>query len=142
MILKDAINLVADRLVISRHTVYLYIRKSNKSKSNELCSRREKSRLWKTRGFSCLSICPSFTQKGHAISQIFFFQDGVSNGNGLVYPANDEFNLTQAWQVFSTQHHIPLHLCVAASQRRGVVDVLAAKETDKTNLAEGLRLQA
>ena len=51
----------------------------------------------------------------------------MSNGNGLVYPANDEFNLTQAWQAFSTQHRIPLHLCVAASQRRGVVDALTAK---------------
>ena len=40
-------------------------------------------------------------EKGHVINQIFFFQDGVSNGNGLVYPANDECNLTQAWQAFS-----------------------------------------
>ena len=87
--IKDAINLVADRLAISRHTVYLYIR------------------------------------------QIKQEQDG------LVYPANDEFNLTQAWQAFSAQHHVPLHLCVAASQRRGVVDALTAKNTDKINLAEG-----
>ena len=69
-------------------------------------------------------------EKGHAISQIFFFQDGVSNGNSLVYPANDEFNLTQAWQAFLAQHHVPLHLCVAASQRRGVVDALTAKDTE------------
>ena len=62
--------------------------------------------------------------------------------NGFVYPANDECNLTQAWQAFSAQHHIPLHLCVAASQRRGVVDALTAKETDKTNLAEGFKMQA
>ena len=35
-----------------------------------------------------------------------------------------------------------IFLCiyVAASQRRGVVDVLAAKETDKTNLAEGFEI--
>ena len=71
---------------------------------------------------------------------VVLWQDGVSNGNGLVYPANDEFNLTQAWQAFSTQHRIPLHLCVAASQRRGVVDALTAKETDKTNLAEGFEI--
>ena len=64
----------------------------------------------------------------------------MSNGNGLIYPANDEFNLTQAWQAFSAQHHIPLHLCVAASQRRGVVDALTAKDTDHTNLAEGFEI--
>ena len=79
-------------------------------------------------------------ERKHEIAQIFFFQEGVSNGNGLVYPANDEFNLTQAWQAFSAQHHIPLHLCVAASQRRGVVDSLTAKESDKTNLAEGFEI--
>ena len=63
--------------------------------------------------FLAYQFAQALLEKGHAISQIFFFQDGVSNGNGLVYPANDEFNLTQAWQAFSTQHRIPLHLCVA-----------------------------
>ena len=86
--------------------------------------------------FLAYQFAQALLEKGHVISQIFFFQDGVSNGNGLVYPANDEFNLTQAWQAFSAQHHIPLHLCVAASQRRGVVDALTAKDTDHTNLAE------
>ena len=83
--------------------------------------------------FLAYQFAQALLEKGHAISQIFFFQDGVSNGN-------DEFNLTQAWQAFSAQHHIPLHLCVAASQRRGVVDALTAKETDKTNLAEGFEI--
>ena len=46
----------------------------------------------------------------------------------------------QIQQAFSAQHHIPLHLCVAASQRRGVVDALTAKDTDKTNLAEGFEI--
>lgn len=58
----------------------------------------------------------------HCIRQIFFYQDGVSNGNALVYPANDEFNLVSAWQAFSRQFNVPLYLCVAAAQRRGVVD--------------------
>ena len=41
---------------------------------------------------------------------------------------------------FQPSIRIPLHLCVAASQRRGVVDALTAKETDKTNLAEGFEI--
>lgn len=75
-------------------------------------------------------------EKGHCIRQIFFFQEGVSNGNGFVYPAHDEVNLQQNWQNFSQQYQIPLHLCVAASQRRGVVDKTTAKN-DEHNLAEG-----
>ena len=90
--------------------------------------------------FLAYQFAKALIERKHEIAQIFFFQDGVSNGDGLVYPANDEFNLTQAWQALSAQHHIPLHLCVAASQRRGVVDALTAKETDKTNLAEGFEI--
>lgn len=92
--------------------------------------------------FLAYQFAQALLEKGHAISQIFFFQDGVSNGNGLVYPANDEFNLTQAWQAFSAQHHIPLHLCVAASQRRGVVDALTQKIRIIRILQKVLRLQA
>lgn len=76
-------------------------------------------------------------QKGHEITQIFFFQEGVSNGNGFINPANDEVNLQQLWQQLSTQYHIPLHLCVAASQRRGIVDELTATHPHQQNLAEG-----
>ncbi|TCJ95918.1 tRNA 2-thiouridine synthesizing protein D [Volucribacter psittacicida] len=76
----------------------------------------------------------------HQISQIFFYQEGVSHGNGFVYPANDEFNLTQAWQQLSQQYQVPLHLCIAAAQRRGVVDENSAWNTQQANLATGFQL--
>ena len=37
--------------------------------------------------FLAYQFAQALLEKGHVISQIFFFQDGVSNGNGLVYPA-------------------------------------------------------
>ena len=76
-------------------------------------------------------------EKGHVISQIFFFQDGVTNGKGLVYAANDEVDLTKCWQALSHRYNVPLHLCVAASQRRGVVDQITAKNSTQYNLANG-----
>ncbi|TDQ57580.1 tRNA 2-thiouridine synthesizing protein D [Mesocricetibacter intestinalis] len=76
-------------------------------------------------------------RKGHEISQIFFFQNGVSNANAYVYPANDEFNLLAAWQKLQREYHVPLHLCVAASQRRGVVDTSSAADKQHCNLAAG-----
>ena len=92
--------------------------------------------------FLAYQFAKALLEKGHAISQIFFFQDGVSNGNGLVYPANDEFNLTQAWQAFSAQHHIPLHLCVAASHVVVWWMHLRQKRQIKRILQKVLRLQA
>ena len=76
----------------------------------------------------------------HRIRQIFFYQDGVSNGNALVYPANDEFNLVKAWQAFSRQFNVPLHLCVAAAQRRGVVDSESAADKSAVSLADVFQL--
>lgn len=90
--------------------------------------------------FLAYQLTQTLILKGHQISQIFFFQNAVTNGNALVYPANDEFNLQKAWQELSLAHQIPLHLCIAASQRRGVVDKLSAKDTLHTNLAEGFVL--
>ena len=90
--------------------------------------------------FLAYQFADALIKKGHEISQIFFFQDGVSNGNALVYPANDEVNLQKHWQIFYITHNVPLHLCVAASQRRGGVDNLTTSTTDHYNLAEGFSI--
>ncbi|MCW9715650.1 sulfurtransferase complex subunit TusD [Avibacterium sp. 21-594] len=90
--------------------------------------------------FLAYQFALALLEQGHQISQVLFMQNGVSNGNGFVYPANDEFNLQQHWQALSKQHHIPLHLCIAASQRRGVVDALTSKDKQQNNLAEGFVL--
>lgn len=90
--------------------------------------------------FLAYQFAQALIQKGHQIAQIFFFQEGVSNGNALVYPANDEFHLQQAWQTFAQQHKIPLHLCIAAAQRRGVVDQQTARHGQSANLAGGFTL--
>lgn len=86
--------------------------------------------------FAAYQFAQQLLARGNEINQIFFFQDGVSNGNGFVYPANDEFNLVKAWQKLSQTYNIPLHLCVAASQRRGIVDKLTALSPEQTNLAD------
>ncbi|EJP30525.1 sulfur relay protein TusD/DsrE [Haemophilus sputorum HK 2154] len=77
--------------------------------------------------------------KGHQIRQVFFFQEGVSHGNALVSPASDEINLVEHWQNLAKSHRLSLHLCIAAAQRRGVVDEKTS--ANKTaNLAEGFVL--
>lgn len=79
-------------------------------------------------------------EKGHSIKQVFFFQEGVSNGNAFVYPASDEVNLLRYWQVFAEKYDVPLCLCVAASQRRGVVNEMTAENGNNHNLAEGFMI--
>ncbi len=88
----------------------------------------------KQAAFIALQFAEVLIAKGHQIQQIFFFQDGVTNGNSLVLPANDEVNLLKAWQTFHQQYNVQLHLCIAAAQRRGIVDHKTTISTE-TNLA-------
>ncbi|MGC7559743.1 sulfurtransferase complex subunit TusD [Pasteurella sp. PK-2025] len=85
--------------------------------------------------FLAYQLAQALLEQGHQLSQVFFFQEGVNHGNGFVYPANDEFHLQKAWQHLAKQHQIPLHLCVAAAQRRGVVDEITSATQADNNLA-------
>ncbi|GAM77168.1 tRNA 5-methylaminomethyl-2-thiouridine synthase tusD [Vibrio ishigakensis] len=78
-------------------------------------------------------------KKGHRLVSVFFYQQGVSNGNGLTVPANDEFDLVAAWQQLAAEHGVQLQTCVAAALRRGVVGEEEAKlnQLSRTNLADG-----
>jgi len=60
--------------------------------------------------------------RGHQIVSVFFYREGVLNGNQLSSPASDEFDLVRAWQRLAADHQVELHLCVAAALRRGVID--------------------
>ncbi|MDN3679385.1 sulfurtransferase complex subunit TusD [Vibrio tapetis subsp. quintayensis] len=84
--------------------------------------------------FACALI-----DKGHRLVSVFFYQDGVTNGSALTVPANDEFDLTGAWQELAVKHNVRLETCVAAALRRGIVSLDEAKQhaLDGHNLADG-----
>ncbi|MDO4698794.1 MAG: sulfurtransferase complex subunit TusD [Pasteurellaceae bacterium] len=91
-----------------------------------------KSPVYGSQGaFLAFQVAETLLRQGHSIRQIFFMQNGVSNANRLVDAASDELNLVEKWQQLSTAHSVPLHLCISAAQRRGVVE---------HNLAEGFVL--
>ena len=67
-------------------------------------------------------------ERGHVLSQVFFYQEGVHNANSLVAPANDETDLQQAWVRLATAHGLRLDVCVAAALRRGICDKMSAEQ--------------
>jgi len=81
-----------------------------------------------------------FTQavlaSGHEIYRVFFYHDGVYNGNALIAPPQDEINLQQAWRTLGENHALELIVCVASALRRGVLDATEAQRYEKsaTNL--------
>ena len=79
---------------------------------------------------------------GHQIFRVFFYHDGVNNGTRLTTPPQDDRNVVNRWSSLATEHGVDLVLCVAAAQRRGIVDAEEAKRNGKNadNSAPGFRI--
>lgn len=80
--------------------------------------------------------------KGHTVSRIFFYHDGVYSGSDLLIPPQDERNIAARWSALADEYGVDLVLCVAAAQRRGVLDESEAKRHEKKhhNVANGFRI--
>jgi len=81
-------------------------------------------------------------EKGHEIFRVFFYHDGVNNGTRLTTPPQDDRNVVKRWSDLAAKHDLDLVICVAAAQRRGIVDDGEAQRNgkDATNIAPGFRI--
>lgn len=79
---------------------------------------------------------------GHELHRVFFYHDGVNNGTRLTTPPQDDRHVVDRWSQLAADHGVDLVVCVAAAQRRGVVDSGEAKRhgKDADNLAPGFRI--
>ncbi len=80
--------------------------------------------------------------KGHEVTRVFFYHDGVNNGTRLTTPPQDDRHIVNRWSELAAEHDLDLVLCVAAAQRRGLVDEGEAKRNgkDSDNIAPGFRI--
>lgn len=83
-----------------------------------------------------LCFAKALLAKGHILSNVFFYQDGVHNANQWVSPASDEINLVSQWQTLAKTHEFALDVCVAASLRRGIIDAEQARRLSGSLTAE------
>jgi tRNA 2-thiouridine synthesizing protein D len=59
---------------------------------------------------------------GHEIMRVFFYHDGVYAGNALRVAPQDDRDVVDRWQSLAREAGVELVLCVAAAERRGMVD--------------------
>jgi len=79
---------------------------------------------------------------GHEVPRVFFYHDGVNVSTRLSIPPQDERNIQQNWTALAKEHEIDLVVCIAAAQRRGLLDENEARRQSKDadNIAEGFRI--
>jgi tRNA 2-thiouridine synthesizing protein D len=91
---------------------------------------------------SAYQFAKAALDKGHEITRVFFYHDGVNNGTRFGVPPQDDRNITQLWSELAKKHSLDLVVCVAAAQRRGILDADEAKRHGKSgdNIADGFRI--
>jgi tRNA 2-thiouridine synthesizing protein D len=91
---------------------------------------------------SAIQFTKAALAKGHEIFRVFFYHDGVNNGTRFAVPPQDDRNITQEWTELAQQHGLDLVVCIAAAQRRGILDANEAKRQGKdgNNIADGFRI--
>ncbi len=81
-------------------------------------------------------------EKGHEIFRVFFYHDGVNVGTRYTTPPQDDRNIQKRWSELAAKHNLDLVVCIAAAQRRGIVDAEEQKRQGKdgNNIAPGFRI--
>jgi len=91
---------------------------------------------------TALQFCKAALDAGHEIFRIFFYHDGVNNGTRYTVPPQDDRNIQKEWSKLAEAHDIDMVICIAAAQRRGIMDADEAKRQglDGDNIAPGFRI--
>jgi tRNA 2-thiouridine synthesizing protein D len=93
---------------------------------------------------TALQFTRAVLAKGHEVFRVFFYHDGVNNSTRLTVPPQDDRNIQKAWSELGAAHELDLVVCIAAAQRRGILDESEAKRHGKgegaANLAPGFRI--
>jgi tRNA 2-thiouridine synthesizing protein D len=91
---------------------------------------------------SAYQFAKAVLAKGHEIYRVFFYHDGVNNATRLTVPPQDDRNVVNRWSELSLQHNLDMVVCIAAAQRRGLLDENEASRQgkDANNIAPGFRI--
>jgi tRNA 2-thiouridine synthesizing protein D len=87
-------------------------------------------------------FCKAAIDRGHEVFRVFFYHDGVNTGTRFGVPPQDDRNITTRWAELAEAHNIDMVICIAAAQRRGLLDEGEAKRQGKDghNIAPGFRI--
>lgn len=91
---------------------------------------------------TAINFVKAAVEAGHEIFRVFFYHDGVNNGTNFATPPQDDMNIQKTWSELAAAHDIDLVVCVAAAQRRGIVDEgeMTRNKKDGMNIMDGFRI--
>lgn len=78
----------------------------------------------------------------HEVFRVFFYHDGVNVASDYAVPPQDDRNITDNWVKLAEANNIDMVVCIAAAQRRGLLDANEAQRQGKRgdNIAPVFRI--
>ena len=71
---------------------------------------------------SAYNFTAAALEKGHTISGVFFYNDGVINSSGRTDPPQDDRHIPKKWTELAGKYKLDMIVCIAAAKRRGIDD--------------------
>ena len=76
---------------------------------------------------SAIRFIRAAVNSGHKVESAFFYQEAVHVANQFIVKPTDEAQLAEDWKSLSQEYGFELQVCVAAGNRRGVINEEEAK---------------
>ncbi|MFT6388336.1 MAG: tRNA 2-thiouridine synthesizing protein D [Cellvibrionaceae bacterium] len=91
---------------------------------------------------SAYQFARAVLEQEHSLYRLFFYHDGVYQGSDLICTPQKEFDLFGAWKKLQEEHEIDIVFCIAASLKRGMIDLDESSRYEKKtfNLNEKFEL--
>ncbi len=91
---------------------------------------------------TALRFARALLDEGHELYRVFFYHDGVYNGNALVVRPDNAPDIPARWTTLAQSHDIDLVVCIAAALKRGILDEGEGKRYGKSaaDLREGFNI--
>lgn len=81
---------------------------------------------------TALKFCKALLADGNELYRVFFFRDGVRNGDLLAVIPQDDINLQEQWQEFLRLNRVEATVCVSSALKRGILDQQEASRYEKS----------
>ncbi|WP_196137532.1 sulfurtransferase complex subunit TusD [Aliikangiella sp. G2MR2-5] len=71
---------------------------------------------------SAIRFAKAALAAGQKIANIFFYQEAVLVASEFIIKPDDEAQLTEEWEELCNKNGIELQVCIAAGNRRGIIE--------------------
>lgn len=83
---------------------------------------------------TALNFAYALVKIGYILKIVFFYKEGVYNGNSYVKRNKEKFNILDKWKKLKTKTNCSLYVCSSSAEECGIFSEISAKKCEKRNV--------